>query len=125
VTGVPYGSGGVMFGLRADHDEGDCLCSRSPRRAEYWQRGDPMTGLPVAPVWRPRAATEVAVDPMVRVRSAVGEAHQRLAAHGRQAAEWGQVRQVARWLAEDQAAGGSRREGVERGAPDLAAGGAA
>jgi hypothetical protein len=84
-----------------------------------------MTGLPVAPVWRPRAASEVAVDPMLRARSAVGEAHQRLTAHGRLAAEQCRVRQVVRWQAEDQAADQSRREGADRGTPDLAAGGAA
>jgi hypothetical protein len=122
VTGVPYGSSGVMFGLRPDHDQGDCLCLRSPRRAEYWQRGCPTTGLPVAPVSRPRTASRAAVDPMVR---AVVEAHQSVTAHGQLAAEQCRVRQVARWQGQDQAAGASRREGADRGAPDLAAGGAA
>ena len=125
MTGVPYGSSGVMFGLRPDHDQGDCLCSRSPRRAEYWQRGCPTTGLPVAPVWRARSADRAAADSIVRARSAVLEADQRVAAHGRQVAERGQVRQVARWQAEDQAADQSRREGADQGTPNHAAGGAA
>jgi hypothetical protein len=79
----------------------------------------------VAPVWRPRAATEVTIDPMVRARSAVAEAHQRVAAHGRLAAQQCRVRQMARWQAEDQTAGASRRQGADWGTPDLAAGGGA
>jgi hypothetical protein len=92
-----------MFTLRQDHDEGDYLCSRSPRRTEYWQRGDPTTGLPVAALWRPRAASELAVDPMVRARVAVAEAHQR------------QVH----------AAGRSREVAADRVEPTLNVGGAA
>jgi hypothetical protein len=75
VTGIPYGRAGAMFTLRADHDEGDYLCSRSPRRAEYWQRGDPTTGLPAAALKRLWAGSEVAVDPMVRARGPVAKAH--------------------------------------------------
>lgn len=113
MTGIPYGSSGVMFGLRNDHvvDEEYAdlcrLCSLLPVRSEYWQRGCPTTGLSVAPVWRSRAVGEVAVDPLVRARTAVAQAHQRMAV---QLTERGQARVVARWQAEDTAA----RGGCER-----------
>lgn len=116
---TPYGRAGVTFGLRNDHDVDEeyaelCqLCSPLPVRSEYWQRGCPTTGLSVAPVWRPRVVSEVAVDPLVRARTAVTQAHQRMAA---QLTEQGQARPVVRWQAEDMA---------DRGGCERVAGGAA
>jgi len=94
VTRIPYGSAGVMFGLRSDHDAedyGGCrLCSPLPARGEFWQRGCPTTGLPVAPAWRPRPSADEAmvagsaeVDAIQSARRAVAQAHQRVAAHQR------------------------------------------
>lgn len=100
-----------MFGLREDHDvAARCvLCSPLPARVDFWQRGDPTTGLSVAPAWRSRAASEGAVDPMVRAREAVARAHQRVTG---QLAAQGRARPVVRWQAEDTA----DRDGCERAA---------
>jgi hypothetical protein len=113
-----------MFTLREDHDEGDYLCSPLPDREEFWQRGCPTTGLPVAPAWRPQSASETTGDPMVRARVAVVEADQRVAAQ--LAEQEGRERQAAGWHAEIQAADHSAcHDSVERDAPERAAGGGA
>lgn len=112
MTGIPYGRAGMMLGLRNDHDVDKehadlCrLCSPLPARSEYWQRGCPTTGLSVAPVWRPRAVSEGAIDPLVRARTAVAQAHQRV---GGQLAVQGRAPAV-RWQAEDTAG----QDGCER-----------
>jgi hypothetical protein len=75
-----------MFALRSGHDPEDYgegqLCSPLPAHEENWQR------------------------------PAVVGAHQRVAAHWQQAAERDRVGQVARWQAENQAAGASRLGGA-------------
>jgi hypothetical protein len=94
VTGIPYGPAGLMIGLRSDPDADDygtCrLCSSLPARSEFWQRGCPTTGLPVAPAWRPWPSPDEAtvagsaeVDAIASAWHAVAQAHQRVAAQQR------------------------------------------
>jgi hypothetical protein len=128
MTAIPYGSGGVMFGLRADHDAdeyGECrLCSPLPARAEFWQRGCPMTGLPVAPVWRAPVAGESGVDALDRAREAVAKVQRALADQQDVAPTWSG--RATQWQAHDQAVECHRQEdGVERDASALAVDGAA
>lgn len=103
-----------MFGLRSDHaaeDYGECrLCSPLPARGEFWQRGCPTTGLPVAPVWCPRSSTDekavadpAVVDPVDSARRAVAQAHQRVAARQR-AVHTARSGRLACWQADYQAA---------------------
>lgn len=125
MTAIPYGRGGVMFGLRADHDAGECrLCSPLPTRAEFWQRGCPMTGLPVAPVWRVRVAEESGADPLDRAREAVAQVQRVVADQQDVAPTWSG--RATQWQAQDQAAERHRQEDVgERDASALAVDGAA
>lgn len=117
-----------MFGLRADHDPdeyGECrLCSPLPVRAEFWQRGCPMTGLPVAPVWRVRVAEGSGADPLDRAREAVVQVQRVVADRQDVAPTWSG--RATQWQAQDQAAERHRPEGVvERDASALAVDGAA
>lgn len=125
MTAIPYGSGGVMFGLRADHDVGECrLCSPLPARAEFWQRGCPTTGLPVAPVWRARVADESGADPLDRPREAVAQVQRVVADRPDVAPTWSG--RATQWQAQHQAAECYRQEDVvERDASALAVDGAA
>jgi len=114
VTGIPYGPAGVMFGLRSDHDAedyGECrLCSPLPARGEFWQRGCPTTGLPVAAAWRPSLSANEAtvagsaeVDAIESARHTVAQAHQRVAAQQR-AMHTARSGQLLRWQADNHAA---------------------
>jgi hypothetical protein len=128
VTRIQYGNGGVMFGLRDDHDAdeyGECrLYSLLPARAEFWQRGCPLTGLPGASVWRPRAAGEVPLaDRVGRARRVVAQVRRVVAELG--AAGVARSERWVRWRVEDQTAERSCRDEVgEREGYALAAEGA-
>jgi hypothetical protein len=103
-----------MFGLRADHDAdeyGECrLCSPLPVRAEFWQRGCPTTGLPVAPVWAPRVAGESGADPLDRVRGAVAQVQRAVAQRQGAVPSWSG--RVTRCQAQGQAAEWDRQQDV-------------
>lgn len=114
MTEIPYGGAGAMLGVRSDHnaeDYGECrLCSPLPAREEFWQRGCPTTGLPVAPVWRPRSSTDetavadpAAGDAVGSARRAVARVQQRIATCQR-AAHIPRSGQLLGWQLDDLAA---------------------
>ncbi len=100
-----------MFGLRADHEEdeyGDCLLCSSWPAWSRGQRGCPTTGLPAAPLWRPRSVEGAATAGLVeRARWAVTDLRDRVghvvvAEPGAGEVSW--CERLARWHAQDQAA---------------------
>ncbi|MGH3963026.1 MAG: hypothetical protein ACRDRY_07220 [Pseudonocardiaceae bacterium] len=124
MTDIPYSEHGLMISLRDDHDHAqyhDCwLCSPVPAGGRR-QRGCPTTGLPAAPLWRPRSgAAARSGDPLDLARNAVTDLHQRHAAHNPPGVELDRAQQLARWHTDDHAAGED-----DRGALVLPEGGAA
>jgi hypothetical protein len=135
MTEIPYGRAGAMLGLRSDHDAedyGECrLCSPLPAREDFWQRGCPTTGLPMAPVWRPRSSTDetavaapAVVDAIASARRAVARAQQRVAARQR-ATHTARSGQLVGWQVDNQATVQRPEYADHHAAPVLTADGAA
>ncbi len=135
MTEIPHGHVGVMLGLRSDHeaeDYGECrLCSPLPAREEFWQWGCPTTGLPMAPVWRPRPSTDgtavaapAVVDTVGSARRAVARAQQRVAARQR-ATRTARSGQLLGWQVDNQAVVQRPEYADHYAAPVLTADGAA
>ncbi|MGH8571713.1 MAG: hypothetical protein ACREX8_03940, partial [Gammaproteobacteria bacterium] len=92
----------------------DCwLCSPVPAWGRG-QRGCPTTGLPAAPLWRPRSgAAARSGDPLNLARKAVTEVRHGQAAQDPPRGEPDRADQLARWHTDDQAAelhGGSAQQ---------------